>query len=69
MRVVYVQNKMHDKDLPSPPFFPKYSHKKVKYDALWQINLIKGFLIVCPIGECGARMYENENTGKRIPAK
>lgn len=47
----------------------QYSHKKVKYDALWQINLIKGFLIVWPNVECGAMIYEMENSGKRMPAR
>lgn len=36
--------------------FCSYLHKNVKYDALWHINLINGFLIVCPKDECGARM-------------
>lgn len=31
-------------------------HRNVKYDALWQMNLMNGFLIVCPSEERGARM-------------
>lgn len=46
----------------------KYLHKNVKYDALWQMNLMNGFLIVWPILECGAMIYVIENSGKRMPA-
>jgi hypothetical protein len=50
--------------------FPRaYLHKNVKYDALWQINLINGFLIVCPKLECGAMMYANEKKGNIMPAR
>ena len=44
-------------------------HKNVKYDALWHINLINGFLIVCPKDECGARMQANEKNGNIMPVK
>lgn len=46
-----------------------YLHRNVKYDALWHMNLINGFLIVWPNDECGAMMYENENRGNIMPAQ
>lgn len=33
-----------------------YSHRNVKYDAEWQMNLMNGFLMVCPMTEWGAIM-------------
>lgn len=45
----------------------KNLHRNVKYEALWQMNLMNGFRIVWPILECGAIMYVIENNGKSIP--
>lgn len=47
----------------------KHLQRNVKYEALWQMNLINGFRIVWPIRECGATMYVIENSGNSIPAK
>ena len=47
----------------------EHLHKNVKYDALWQMNLMNGLRIVWPSDECGAMMYEKENSGNMMPAK
>lgn len=45
----------------------KHLQRNVKYEALWQMNLINGFRIVWPIRECGATIYVIENNGNSIP--
>ncbi len=41
--------------------------RKVRYEAVWQMNLMKGFLMKVPRVLFGARRYMREKTGKSRP--